>query len=139
MLNELQGLIPTEKETRLSIYIHQLVNEAYDNEKIETDSKKLLELLGYLTSDENISTQQKSAISYKNKRIETILHKREVENLKKYNEYLKKNSVKKQKIEDKINEIKQDKDCYYYYNFLEERDIEKTLEILEDLLKDKEV
>lgn len=46
--------------------------------------------------------------------------------------------IPKQKIKDKINEIKQDKDCYYYYNFLEERDIEKTLEILEDLLKDKE-
>ena len=43
-----------------------------------------------------------------------------------------------QKIKDKIKEIKEDKESYYYYNFLEGRDIEKTIEILEKLLQESE-
>ena len=44
----------------------------------------------------------------------------------------------KQKIKDKIKEIKEDKESYYYDVFLEERDIEKTIEILQKLLKESE-
>lgn len=39
------------------------------------------------------------------------------------------------KIKEKIEEIKQDKECKYYYSFLEQRDIDKTIEILQELLK----
>lgn len=39
------------------------------------------------------------------------------------------------KIKEKIEEIKQDKDNKYWFEFLEQRDIENTIEILEELLK----
>ena len=42
-----------------------------------------------------------------------------------------------QKIKDKIEEIKEDKDSKYYYMFLADRDIENTINILEELLEDK--
>ena len=49
------------------------------------------------------------------------------------------NSIPKQKVKDKIKEIKEDKESYYYDVFLEERDIEKTIEILQKLLKESEI
>lgn len=95
MLNELQNLVPSEKEQRLQVFVNQLINDLYNNKKIEVDSEKLLELLSYLTSDENISTQMKSCVEVQNRRITDILHKKEVKHLKKYIEYLKENSIPK--------------------------------------------
>lgn len=100
MLVEEGNLVPSEKEVKLQIFINQLIIDLYDNEKIEVDSEKLLELLSYLTSDENISTQMKSCVEVQNRRITDILHKKEVEHLKKYIEYLKENSIPKQKVEE---------------------------------------
>lgn len=45
--------------------------------------------------------------------------------------------IPREKIINKINEIKEDKQNYYYDKFLEERDIEITLNILEELLEEK--
>lgn len=45
--------------------------------------------------------------------------------------------IPKQVVKDKIKEIEEDKECYYYYWFLEERDIEKTINILEKILGDE--
>ena len=53
-------------------------------------------------------------------------------------EYIKENYIPKQKIKDKIQEIKEDKESKYYYMFLENRDIKKTLEVLEKLLQESE-
>ncbi len=39
------------------------------------------------------------------------------------------------KIKEKIEEIKEDKDSKYYDKFLEQRDIDNTIEILEELLE----
>lgn len=100
MLSEYENLVPTEKEMELRVFINQLTNNLYSNEKIEVDSKKLLELLSYLTSNENISTPMKTALEYQNSRITDILHKKEVEHLKKYIKYLKENSIPVQKIKD---------------------------------------
>lgn len=97
MLNEYQNLVPTEKEMKLQMFINQLTNDLYSSEKIEVDSKKLLELLSYLTSNENISTQMKSAVEYQNSRITDILHKKEIEHLKKY---IKENLIPRQKVEE---------------------------------------
>ncbi|HIS90814.1 MAG TPA: hypothetical protein IAC20_04030 [Candidatus Faecisoma merdavium] len=44
--------------------------------------------------------------------------------------------IPKQKIKDKIYEIKVDKDSKYYYMFLVGGDIENTINILEELLKE---
>lgn len=100
MLKELQNLVPTEKEMKLQVFINQLTNDLYNNEKIEVDSKRLLDLLNYLTSDDNISTQIKSAIEYQNSRIKDILHGKEVEHLKKYIKCLKENSIPVQKVKE---------------------------------------
>lgn len=42
--------------------------------------------------------------------------------------------IPKQVVKDKIKEIEEDKECYYYDWFLEELDIEKTINILEKIL-----
>lgn len=83
MLFENENLVPSEKEMRLQIYINQLVNDLFNNEKIEVNSKDLLELLSYLTSNEEISSEMKTATEYQHRNIEAILHKREVDMLKK--------------------------------------------------------
>lgn len=100
MLNEYQNLVPSEKEMKLRVFINQLTNDLYNNEKIEIDSRNLLELLSYLTSDENISTQMKSALEYQNSRITDILHKKEVDHLKEYIKYLEEHSILVQKVKD---------------------------------------
>lgn len=43
--------------------------------------------------------------------------------------------IPKKVIKDKIKEIEEDKECYYYDCFLEELDIEKTINILQELLE----
>lgn len=40
-------------------------------------------------------------------------------------------------IQNKIDEIKQDKNCKYYDMFLETRDIEETINILQELLEER--
>ena len=50
----------------------------------------------------------------------------------------KANYIPKQKIKDKIEELKEDKENKYYDSFLEERDIEKTIDILQELLQESE-
>ena len=82
--------------------------ENYDKlvERIKELEEKLLELLSYLTSDDNMSTEMKSAIEYQNKRFTDILHAREVEHLKKYIEYLRgKIDEYKKKNKDLSNQI----------------------------------
>lgn len=150
MLNELQNLVPSEKEQRLQVFVSQLINDLYNNKKIEVDSEKLLELLSYLTSDENISTQMKSCVEVQNRRITDILHKKEVKHLKKYIEYLKENSIPKQKVKEVIKKIKEildiaeeqieskiiiaDSDSL---NFGRKQAHGKDIELIEKLLEDK--
>lgn len=100
MLNELQNLVPTKKEKQLQVFINQLTNELYNNEKIEVDSKKLLELLSYLTSNENISKQIESAVEDIHRRTIDILNKKQTEKFKDYIKYLEENSIPKQKMKE---------------------------------------
>lgn len=44
------------------------------------------------------------------------------------------NYISKQKIRDKIKELYEDKDSKYYGMFLEQRDIEKTISILKEII-----
>lgn len=46
--------------------------------------------------------------------------------------------IPKKVVKDKIKEIEEDKQSYYYYWFLEERDIEKTINILQEILGGEE-
>lgn len=50
---------------------------------------------------------------------------------------LKDNSIPKQKVKDKIKEIQEDKESEYYYMFSNFSDIQKCIEVLEELLEDK--
>ena len=47
---------------------------------------------------------------------------------------IKQKFIPKSKVKDKIEELKEDKDSKYYDIFLEERDIENTIKILQELL-----
>lgn len=53
------------------------------------------------------------------------------------NHYIK-NSIPVQKIKDKIEEMQKDKDSKYYDMFLETRDIEYVVKILQELLEGEE-
>ncbi len=46
-------------------------------------------------------------------------------------------NISVQKVKEKIEELKEDKDSKYYYIFLEERDIENTIKILQELLDNR--
>lgn len=53
-----------------------------------------------------------------------------------FEEYMKE-FIPTQKIKDKIDEIIEDKDGKYYYEFLEFRDIQKTIDILSELSEEE--
>ena len=133
MLYEEGNLVPSEKEVKLKLYINKLINDLYNNEKIEVDSENLLELLSYLTSDETISTQMKTCVEVQNRIITDILHKREVEHLKKYIEYLKENSIPKQKVKEGLEDIED------YFDRLNgpDEDMEYIRNIKKELLEEK--
>lgn len=137
MLSEYENLVPTEKEMELRVFINQLTNNLYSNEKIEVDSKKLLELLDYLTSNENISTPMKTALEYQNSIITDILHKKEVEHLKKYIKYLKENSIPVQKVKDKIEELKKEYEIALEENSTKAFILKCKISALEEFLEDK--
>lgn len=85
-----------------------------------------------------IDIAQKDIAEQKDKRIKEL--EKENKNKDTYIKMAKEvieNSIPKQKIKDKIEELKQDKESKYYDSFLEERDIEKTIEFLQELLQEE--
>lgn len=137
MLSEYENLVPTEKEMELRVFINQLTNDLYNNKKIEVNSKKLLELLSYLTSNENMSTQMKSALEYQNSRITDILHKKEVDHLKEHIKYLEENSIPVQKVKDKIEELKKEYEIALEENSTKAFILKCKISALEEFLEDK--
>lgn len=137
MLNELQNLVPSEKEMKLQVFIHQLTNDLYNNEKIEVDSQRLLELLSYLTSNENISSQMKTATEFCNRNIVDILHKKEVDKFKNEIKYMEKNYIPKQKLKDKIEELKKEYEIALEENSTKAFILKCKISALEELLEDK--
>lgn len=130
--------------------------------KIENIEKRLNKIITTnFNEDYSIDSEDKDAIEnaldiiekYKNSDYETISlennHlKEELEKLQDENKELKKSKyvygidmdfdyIPKQKIRDKIKDIKEDKEDKYYYKFLEYRDIEITIQILEELLENE--
>lgn len=49
--------------------------------------------------------------------------------------YVKENYIPVQKVKDKIEELKKDETNKYYYMFLEDRDLENTIQVLQELLE----
>lgn len=56
----------------------------------------------------------------------------------KHLDFIMQYSITVQKVKDKIEEITKDKNSKYYYMFLESRDIEKTIQILQELIEEGE-
>lgn len=54
-----------------------------------------------------------------------------------FNDNIEKEFIPVQKVKDKIEEIKEDKESKYFDKFLMTRDIDYAIEILEELLEDK--
>ncbi len=57
------------------------------------------------------------------------------ENIKRIQEYINKNFIPIQKIKDKIEKLKKDETNKYYDMFLEDRDLENTIKVLQELLE----
>ena len=101
------------------------------------------------TSDKNVANDSVIAhkfavmqqqINEKDKRIQELEEENEVWDrkfCKLQDTYFKlsDNSIPKQAVINKIEEIKKDKDSKYYDKFLCERDIENVIEILQELLE----
>ncbi len=58
--------------------------------------------------------------------------------LKQIEENQKKYFINKQRVKDKIKEIQEDKESEYYYMFSNFSDIQKCIEVLEELLEEKQ-
>lgn len=69
----------------------------------------------------------------KNKLLDTLEGQKVIE--EETPQYIKENYILKEKVKDKIEEIQKDKDSKYYDMFLETRDIEYVVEILQELLR----
>ena len=135
-------------------------------ESIEEDIKQLQDLIqdrqSFLTGDEEVdeiylkdikainnlindNTRQKQ-INEEHQKINAELREKvkelEEENLHWRGQYhlttRKIDVIPKQNIKDKIKEIKEDKESKYYDSFLEERDIEITVQILQELLQEED-
>ncbi len=144
----LAGLLPNgevtvqKKETKaitniLSDYKRVLKeNERYqksDYEAICLENNELSETIDRIQSEYNDLLKEneelkKSKITYENVRDIQEKNKNIVD----------KNYISKQKVKDKIEEIQGDKTSKYYDMFLEERDLEYTIKILQELLEESE-
>lgn len=114
-------------------------------ENFDDDTIKFYEALRHILSD---YTRQKQ-INEEHQKINGELREKVKELDTKNDELLKDlysanciisdliDSIPKQKIKNKIEELKQDKESKYYDSFLEERDIEKTIEFLQELLQEE--
>ena len=108
-----------------------------DSNENRVDMKKIyFEWLEYKNKIQKLE-EESEILEFQDKQVENY-----AEELKKYNKTVsdrmveyKKNSIPKQAVINKIEEIKKDKDSKYYDKFLCERDIENVIEILQELLE----
>lgn len=79
---------------------------------------------------------QKENEKLKNKLLDTLEGQKVIE--EETPQYIKENYILKEKVKEKIEEITKDKNSKYYDMFLESRDIEKTIQILQELIEESE-
>lgn len=108
-----------------------LIEELIQEYKTYNDLDGIQDLSIYVNVLQNILAEREED---KNK-IKELESKLEEANKQLDLDYVDKNYIPKQKIKDKIDEIIEDKDGKYYYEFLEFRDIQKTIDILSELLQ----
>lgn len=103
------------------VKVHKDFFEDRDTETINSEEIKALEHL--------LSEYEKLKILEEDIKDKRIVYNDEPE--------FKENYIQKQKIREKIKDIKEDKESKYYYKFLEYRDIEITIQILKELLEEE--
>ena len=102
-----------------------------------------LQNLYFKLQDESESKQKEYQETYKDVREELKELRKENEELKADNYELNNRitdlleNIPVQKVKEKIEELKEDKDSKYYDIFLEERDIENTIKVLQELLDNR--
>ena len=138
MLNEFEKLIPTNKEMEIQFYINNLLEELFNNKEVTLNSKKLIELLSYLTGEQNISSSMKSALEYKNKNIQNYIYKEKENHLKEIIENQAKIIKEKDKIINLMGEVMYNSDRAH---LLIEYGIENKEQFIKDferVIKEKE-
>lgn len=88
-------------------------------------TKEQEEAIEMLEDIKNNTWTTKYIMSSDSKKAETVLN-------------MLKEFVPKQKVKDKIKEIQEDKESEYYYMFSNFSDIQKCIEVLEELLEEKQ-
>lgn len=138
MLNEFEKIIPTNKEMEIQFYINNLLEELFKNKEVTVNSKKFIELLSYLTGEQNISSSMKSALENKNKNIQNYIFKEKENHLKEIIENQAKIIKEKDKIINLMGEVMYNRDRAH---LLIEYGIENKEQIIKDfekIIKEKE-
>lgn len=92
----------------------------FDVEKLQKENEKL--------EDDNKYLRER----------ETYLEKRRENIINLFQSQQTATTIPIQKIKDKIEELKKDETSKYYYMFLEDRDLENTIQVLQELLESEE-
>lgn len=115
--------------------IEQYINLVLDKGYCDCNELNVISTGKYCDGSKNV------AYSMQNILAERKQDKQKIKELEEEN-YVQKvalleNSIPKQKVKDKIEEINEDEESKYYDTFLDARDIYHAIKILEELLEDK--
>lgn len=133
----------------MSKEVEEAINYFEDREismKVDVDTDKLLKALG-VTEEDSFDKQvyRMKTLINRIKELEKGITRLKDKNKKLSEEIIDvkvnkvtRNFIPKQVIRDKIEEIEKDKDSKYYYMFYNERDIDKVVYILTELLESEE-
>ena len=125
----------------------KLYERIENNNFDEIDKNRAIELIeggnGHLVYNENYFKLQKEneELKNKNKTLEELLQGTLYETYKYYRDLANSyqaNCISKEKVKDKIEDLEKDESSKYYYMFLEERDLKYTIQILQELLEERE-
>lgn len=123
--------IKTDKEYKEDgwhgYYNKEIVELARILEHILSDYKKVLKM------NEVLLKENEKLKAKWDKDTHKLQNELDLTNADKINNY-----IPVQKVKDKIEEIQEDKTSKYYYMFLEDRDLEYTVKILQELLEGEE-
>ena len=134
ILGNLEALGDMQRTADRELEKARRINEEHKKENGEL-REKVKELEEYIFIAPNLD--EMTATKYTNIQREAYFRGR-AEEQQKAEQIIYENYIPKQNIKDKIKELKEDKESKYYDSFLEERDIEITVQILQELLQESE-
>ena len=134
ILGNLEALGDMQRTADRELEKARRINEEHKKENGEL-REKVKELEEYIFIAPNLD--EMTATKYTNIQREAYFRGR-AEEQQKAEQIIYENYIPKQNIKDKIKELKEDKESKYYDSFLEERDIEITIKVLQELLQESE-